>query len=56
MGDQSTAIGTAGGTLLSVLAIPNSTILATVVLAAIGAVTSFFVSVFVKWLWKKITK
>lgn len=45
---------TVGGTLLSITAIPSSaTILTTIILAAIGAITSFFVSVILKKLWYK---
>ena len=46
--NDSTVIGTAGGTLLAVFSIPTSTIVATVVLAIIGATTSFVVSILLK--------
>jgi len=46
--NDSTVIGTAGGTLLAVFSIPTSTIVATVILAIIGATTSFVVSILLK--------
>lgn len=46
--NDSTVIGTAGGTLLAVFSIPTSTIVATVILAIIGATTSFIVSLLLK--------
>jgi len=46
--NDSTVIGTAGGTLLAVFSIPTSTIVATVILAIIGATTSFVVSLLLK--------
>lgn len=52
-----TILGTVSGTGLTVLAnIGSSDILKTVVLAAIGAVVSFCVSVSLKWLAKKMRK
>ena len=55
MGEQSTAFGTAGGTLLTVVAMPSTTnILATIILACIGAITSFFISLLLKYLVEKI--
>jgi mannitol-specific phosphotransferase system IIBC component len=52
-----TILGTVSGTGLTVLAnIGSSDILKTVVLAAIGAVVSFCVSVSLKWLAKKLRK
>lgn len=52
-----TILGTVSGTGLTVLANIDSTdITKTVVLAAIGAVVSFFVSVSLKWLAKKFGK
>ena len=48
---NSTAAGTIGGTLLTVVAIPASTIITTMVIAAIGATVSFFVSLILKKLW-----
>lgn len=50
-----TKIGTAGGTLLSVLAnITSGDLLHTAILAAVGAVVSFSVSMVLKWLVKFI--
>ena len=46
--NDSTVIGTAGGTLLAVFSIPTSTIVATVILAIIGATTSFVISILLK--------
>ena len=52
-----TILGTVSGTGLTVLANIGSTdIVKTVVLAAIGAVVSFCVSVSLKWLAKKFQK
>jgi uncharacterized membrane protein YgaE (UPF0421/DUF939 family) len=52
-----TILGTVSGTGLTVLAnIGSSDIFKTVVLAAIGAVVSFCVSVSLKWLAKKLRK
>lgn len=52
-----TILGTVSGTGLTVLAnIGSSDITKTVVLAAIGAVVSFCVSVSLKWLAKKLRK
>ncbi len=52
-----TILGTVSGTGLTVLANIGSTdIVKTVVLAAIGAVVSFCVSVSLKWLAKKFRK
>ena len=46
--DNSTAAGTAGGTILSIVAIPSSTIISTILIAVIGATVSFFVSLLLK--------
>jgi uncharacterized membrane protein YgaE (UPF0421/DUF939 family) len=46
--NDSTVIGTAGGTLLALFAIPASSIITTVILAIIGATTSFVVSILLK--------
>lgn len=55
--ESGTILGTVSGTGLTVLAnIGSSDILKTVVLAAIGAVVSFCVSVSLKWLAKKLRK
>ncbi len=52
-----TILGTVSGTGLTVLAnIGSSDIFKTVVLAAIGAVVSFCVSVSLKWLVKRFRK
>ncbi|HAD33064.1 MAG TPA: hypothetical protein DCF44_00920 [Chitinophagaceae bacterium] len=52
-----TILGTVSGTGLTLLANIGSTdIIKTVVLAAIGAVVSFCVSVSLKWLAKKLRK
>ena len=49
-----TFAGTAGGTFLTVLATVNSDDVAkTVILACIGAITSFFISLLMKWLMRK---
>ena len=52
-----TILGTVSGTGLTLLAnIGSSDLLKTAVLAAIGAVVSFCVSVSLKWLAKKLRK
>ena len=54
---NSTVIGTAGGTFLSVL--PNlhsEDVLKTVILAALGAIVSFIISMTLKYLIKKYKK
>jgi uncharacterized membrane protein YbjE (DUF340 family) len=54
---NSTAIGTAGGTFLSVL--PNlhsEDILKTVILATLGAIVSFIISLLLKFFIKKHKK
>ena len=52
--DNTTKTGTAGGTLLTVLAnISGDDILKTVVLAAIGAVVSFWITLGMKFLIKR---
>lgn len=49
-----TAAGTAGGTVLSVLAtIQSGDLTKTVILAALGAVVSFGVSLALKWVAKR---
>ena len=53
--DNSTAIGTTTGTALSVFAtLDTQDYMKTIVLACVGAVVSFTVSLFLKWVWKKI--
>lgn len=55
--DNTTKAGTAGGTLLTIFANINSEdILKTVVLAAVGAVVSFAVTLLLKLLAKRIKK
>jgi F0F1-type ATP synthase membrane subunit a len=54
--NDSTVIGTAGGTFLALFAIPTSTVIATIVLAIIGATTSFIVSILLKELYNYIKK
>lgn len=50
-----TAAGTLGGTLLSVFAtIQTGDITKTIILATVGAVVSFLVSLGLKWLAKKL--
>jgi mannitol-specific phosphotransferase system IIBC component len=52
-----TAAGTAGGTLLSVFAtIESGDLTKTIVLATVGAVVSFGVSLGLKWLAKKLRR
>ena len=53
--DHSTAIGTTTGTALSVFAtLDTQDYMKTIVLACVGAVVSFAVSLFLKWIWRKI--
>lgn len=53
--ENGTIIGTVSGTVLTVAVnIGSSDILKTVVLAALGAVVSFSVSVLLKWIAKKL--
>jgi len=55
--DNSTKAGTAGGTLLTILVnIKREDLLKTVVLAAVGAVVSFGVTLFLKFLIKRLKK
>lgn len=42
--EHSTTISTIGGTLLSIITISSTTVVSTIIVAAIGAITSFFVS------------
>lgn len=50
-----TAAGTAGGTLLSiVVTIQSGDITKTIVLATVGAVVSFLVSLGMKWVARKV--
>ena len=55
--DSSTKAGTIGGTLLTLLAnIDSEDLLKTGILAAIGAVVSFTVTIFLKFLIKRLKK
>ena len=51
---HSTAIGTGGGTLLSVIL--GGTFLTTCITAAIGATVAFFISLFWKWLMSDLNE
>ena len=52
-----TIIGTAGGTLLSVIAIPSGiAISSTIILALIGAVTGFLTTLLCKKIYNYFTK
>ena len=48
---HSTTITTLGGTLLTVITISGSTIISTIIIATIGAITSFFVGIILKKLF-----
>ncbi|TXI88368.1 MAG: hypothetical protein E6Q37_00135 [Crocinitomicaceae bacterium] len=55
--DHSTAIGTTTGTVLTVFAtIDAQDFFKTIVLASVGAVVSFSVSLLLKWVWKKVKR
>ncbi|HVT84485.1 MAG TPA: hypothetical protein VHD35_04750 [Chitinophagaceae bacterium] len=55
--DNTTKAGTAGGTLLSIFANINSgDVLKTAILAAIGAVVSFSITLLLKLLVKRLKK
>jgi len=55
--DNNTKAGTAGGTLLTVLCyIRSEDLVKTAILAAIGAVVSFSVTLFLKFLIKRFKK
>jgi hypothetical protein len=55
--ESGTILGTVSGTALTVVMnIGSSDIIKTVVLASLGAVVSFSVSVLLKWLMKKIRR
>ncbi|MBK7652059.1 MAG: hypothetical protein IPJ20_16910 [Flammeovirgaceae bacterium] len=52
-----TVAGTAGGTLLTIFAnIHSEDIVKTAVLACIGAVVSFIISITMKWISKKMRR
>lgn len=53
--DSTTAMGTLTGTVFTVAAtIDTQDYMKTIILALVGAIVSFAVSVFLKWLWSKI--
>lgn len=53
--ESGTILGTVSGTALTVVVnIGSSDMIKTVILAALGAVVSFSVSLFLKWLVKKV--
>jgi uncharacterized membrane protein len=53
--DHSTAIGTTTGTALSVFAtLDTQDYMKTIVLACLGAIVSFTMSLILKWVWKKL--
>jgi mannitol-specific phosphotransferase system IIBC component len=55
--DNGTKAGTVGGTLLTIVAnIKSEDVLKTIVLAGIGAIVSFFVSLGLKFLVNKFKK
>ena len=55
--DNGTKAGTIGGTLLTIVAnIKSEDVLKTIVLAGVGAVVSFFVSLGLKYLVKRFIK
>lgn len=55
--DSTTKTGTAGGTLLTILAnISGQDILKTIILAAIGAVVSFLITLVMKFLVKRFRR
>ena len=55
--ENGTVIGTVSGTALTVLVnVGSSDIVKTVVLAGLGAVVSFSVSVLLRWIVKKLKK
>ena len=55
--ENGTILGTVSGTVLTVAVnIGSSDLLKTVILAALGAVVSFSVSLLLKWLVKKFKK
>jgi uncharacterized membrane protein len=54
--DSTTALGTVTGTVFTVAAtIDTQDYMKTAILALIGATVSFLMSVFLKWLWNRIT-
>ncbi|MDB3907435.1 hypothetical protein N9355_08175 [Crocinitomicaceae bacterium] len=55
--EHSTAIGTVTGTVFTVAAnIDSHDYTKTVILAAVGAIASFAMSLLLKWIWKKLSQ
>ena len=55
--DNTTKAGTAGGTLLTIFANINSAdVLKTAILAAVGAIVSFTITIFLKAIIKRLKK
>jgi uncharacterized membrane protein (UPF0136 family) len=55
--DSTTALGTLTGTVFTVAAtIDTQDYMKTMILAIVGATVSFGVSVFLKWLWNKLSE
>lgn len=55
--DHTTVAGTVTGTVFTVAAnIDSSDYTKTVILAVVGATVSFFMSLILKWLWKRIVR
>lgn len=52
--NDSTVIGTIGGTLLTIFSVNANTLINTIIVAIVGATTSFLVSLFLKWSVNKI--
>lgn len=55
--ENDTVVGTVGGTLLAIVPqLDTADVVRTLVLAAVGAVASFFVTQFCRWLWRRWNK
>lgn len=55
--EHTTALGTVTGTVFTVAAtLDTQDYMKTVVLAVVGATVSFAMSLFLKWVWKRISK
>jgi hypothetical protein len=55
--EHTKALGTVTGTVFTVAAnIDSQDYMKTVILALIGATVSFLISVFLKWIWKRISQ
>ena len=53
--DHTTAAGTLTGTVFTVAAnIDSHDYMRTVILACVGAIASFVISLFLKWIWSKL--